>query len=150
MGARKNAAAKMKILFLDIDGVCNSMEYMNATGDRDLYSIDPAAAARVGRIIEQTKCKVVLSSSWRLSAESSAEVIANVCMFIDITPDFHGTTDRGCEVIAWLKSHPEVTRHAILDDNADFHRDQPLFKTTWAAGLTDEIADLVIAHLNKP
>lgn len=137
----------MKILFLDIDGVVNSLYTLQRS--RGMYGIDPAMADRVKRIITETGCEVVLSSTWRLDGRSRAEVQKKVCLFIGVTPDFRGTTDRGCEVISWMKEHPEVTRHAILDDNADFHKEQPLFKTTWAAGLTDEIADAVIAHLNK-
>lgn len=139
----------MKILFLDIDGVCNSRAFMVAQPKGGILGIDPIAAARVRRIIAATGCEVVLSSSWRLWDKSKAQVMEEVCEFMDITPDNRGTSDRGCEVIAWLDNHPEVSQHAILDDNSDFHGGQPLFKTTWEAGLTDEITEAVIAHLNK-
>lgn len=138
----------MKILFLDIDGVVNSVT--TAQRHRGMIGIDPHMAFRVGKIVLDTGCEIVLSSSWRLSPESRDEVASQVYKFIDVTPDLMGRTDRGCEVIAWLGQHPEVTRHAILDDNADFHKEQPLFKTTWAEGLTDEIAAAVTEYLNRP
>lgn len=47
-----------------------------------------------------------------------------------------------------LDAHPGARRYAILDDSSDFLWGQHLFRTTWAEGLTDEIADQVIAHLN--
>lgn len=140
----------MIVLFLDVDGVANSGEYAHSLGIGGLLGIDPVAAARVRRIVAETGCSVVLSSTWRLSEKNRQEVRRDLCDFIDVTPDYRGKTDRGCEVIGWLKDHPEVTRHAILDDNSDFHDDQPLFLTTWKHGLTDEIADKVIASLLAP
>ena len=82
----------MKVLFLDIDGVLNSENWfayriycvknnmvnilMNFvdTDDRNikhkLTMLDDRAIANLNRIIEETGCKVVLSSSWRSSIES--------------------------------------------------------------------------------
>lgn len=137
----------MKVLFLDIDGVVNCVT--TAQRHRGAIGIDPHMAFRVGKIQLDTGCEVVLSSSWRLNENSREEVRQQVVKFIDITPDLLGKTDRGCEIIAWLDKHPEVTRHAILDDNSDFHKNQPLFKTSWDKGLTDEIAAEVTAYLNK-
>jgi hypothetical protein len=48
----------------------------------------------------------------------------------------------------WLDQHPDVTRYAILDDDSDFYADQPLFKTAWQTGITDEIAQQVTEYLN--
>ena len=42
-----------------------------------------------------------------------------------------------------------MTRYAILDDGTDFRPGQPLFKTTWDTGLTDEIAAEVTGWLNQ-
>lgn len=143
----------MKILFLDIDGVCNSAAYVHKrfeeTGKAGIVDIDPVAAARVKRIIKETGCKVVLSSTWRLMEHNREEVRREVCDFIDVTPHYGGRP-RGEEVRDWLIAHPllNVVQRAILDDDSDFLPGQPLFQTTWAAGLTDEIADAVIAHLN--
>lgn len=136
----------MKVLFLDIDGVCNSQASFKQRTEPD--PIDKHMARRVRQIVQDTGCVVVLSSSWRCYADLRAKVKQRVCEFIDVTPDKRGLTDRGCEVIAWLENHPEVTAHAILDDNSDFHEEQPLFKTDWLTGLTKEIADAVTLHLN--
>jgi len=147
----------MKVLFLDIDGVVNCVT--TAQRHRGMIGIDPYMALLVDRIIQATGCEVVLSSTWRLFEESRKEVKKQVCDFIDVTPhlplrEFGGSCDaesceRGMEVAAWLKDHPEVTQYAILDDNSDFMGYQPLFKTSWSTGLTQEIANEVIAHLNK-
>jgi hypothetical protein len=64
-----------------------------------------------------------------------------------ITPTLGNT--RGDEIREWLRKNPEVTKYAILDDDSDFYPDQPLFKTTFETGLTDEIAKQVTNYLNK-
>jgi hypothetical protein len=138
----------MKVLFLDIDGVVNNATTTQRSGL--FVGIDPLLAFRVGKIQLDTGCEVVLSSAWRLFPDGRAEVEQRVVPIMDITPDLEGKTDRGCEVLAWLKDHPEVTHHAILDDNADFHKDQPLFKTMTHIGITDEIAAAVTDYLKRP
>ena len=108
----------------------------------------------VDRIIQATGCQVVLSSTWRLHPESRAQVERWVCKFIDVTPEFVRSLSegavRGNEIQDWLDKHPEVTRYAILDDDPDMLEEQlpNFFKTTWEKGLTEEIMEKVIAHLN--
>lgn len=138
----------MKVLFLDMDGVVNCATTQQR--HRGFIGIDPYLAFLVGKIQLDTGCSVVISSSWRLMPDDSLdEIRKQVVDFIDVTPNNLGQTDRGCEVNAWLELHPEVTRHAILDDNTDFHKDQPLFKTDWNTGITPEIAGLVTKYLNE-
>lgn len=136
----------MKVLFLDIDGV------MNYEGTNN--KICPKAVAILNRIISETKAKIVLSSVWRLSETMRKEVRDAGVDFIGITPylpkeERMSSVGRGLEINAWLKDHPEVTKYAILDDDSDFLPDQPLFQTTWEKGLTEDIANEVIKHLNK-
>lgn len=135
----------MKVLFLDIDGVVNCVKTTQRHGP--FVGIDPAMAERVKRIIKETGCEVVLSSTWRLTDSSRAEVQKKVCDFIDVTASLPSNF-RGSEIDVWMRDHPEIERYAILDDNTDFHPAQRLFKTSWSTGLTDEIADEVINYLN--
>lgn len=148
----------MKILFLDIDGVCNSRDYLYRLRAKNKkatlwYAIDPEAVKLVRRIVKETGCKVVLSSTWRLYADGSAQVQREVCHFIDKTKDLQagakrGHVPRGEEVAEWLSRHPSVTQYAIVDDDSDFMPTQWLFKTTFEHGITDEIAQAIIDHLN--
>ena len=134
----------MRVLFLDIDGVCNCV------GTRQTHmgfvGIDPILAARVARIVEDTGCEVVLSSSWRHFEGGREEVDAKVHPTYDITPAVKGGF-RGEEILLWLAAHPDVDRYAILDDNDDFYPGQPLFRTTWATGLTQDVAAAATRHL---
>lgn len=147
----------MKVLFLDIDGVCNSAEYAKRRyeerGYGGLMGIDVTLARRVRQIVEETRCRVVLSSTWRLYKSAREEVRRDVCDFMDVTDDLQrgakrGITPRGEEVQKWLDEHPNVKQYAILDDDADFLPSQWLFKTTFEKGLTEEIMQAVIDHLN--
>lgn len=135
----------MKVLFLDVDGVLNSR---STTNFQDLYPLDPYMAFLVGRIQLQTGCEVVLSSSWRYHPEGVQHVSQRVVRLLDKTPSSPSGM-RGDEINAWLEEHPEVKKYAILDDDDDFHDDQPLFQTTFEKGLTDEIAEQVIEYLGR-
>lgn len=138
----------MKVIFLDIDGVLNSEEYALSLGMGGMLGIDPDKVRILDRILEATGAKLVISSSWRGSPDLLADIRRDVGEYIDITPRLSGI--RGSEVREWLRSHHlQVSRYAILDDDSDFYKYQPLFKTTWKKGLTDEIADNVIKYLTK-
>ena len=143
----------MKVLFLDIDGVANCAT--TSQRHRGFIGIDPYMALLVNRIIEATGCKVVLSSTWRMWEDSIKEVKEQVCDIMDTTPQISGAT-RGEEIREWLnmqavKSNFFVKRYAILDDDSGMLPEQipNFFKTSWSTGLTQEIADKVIEHLNK-
>lgn len=139
------AVGEYKALFLDIDGVVNCQSTRQRSGG--FIGIDPQLAFLVGKIILETDCKVVVSSSWRHFNGGLDEIRQAVYPELySVTPTIGGV--RGEEVEAWLKEHPEVGTYAILDDDDDFLPEQPLFKTTWQTGITEEIMQRVIAHLN--
>ena len=67
---------KVKIIFLDFDGVLNNAEYKAHTPKdsvteqsgklfSDTLAFDPAAIKRLNRIIDETGAKIVVTSSWR-------------------------------------------------------------------------------------
>ena len=140
----------MKILFLDIDGVVNCET--TSQRHRGFIGIDPYMAFLVGRIVQQTDAKVVLSSSWRNFEDGVEEVERQVVPIMEVTPN---GKSRGEEIQAWLdnqaiKSNFVVEKYAILDDDRNMLESQlpNFFNTSWLTGLTEEIADKVIAHLN--
>lgn len=143
----------MKALFLDIDGVCNSEEtlvkqYLKNRVGKTL-GIDPTMAFMVGKIVLDTGCVLVISSSWRNWPDGMKQIKESVY------PEIYGKTPnarsgfRGAEVRAYLKAHPEITKYAILDDDNDFYKYQPLFKTEWKTGITKQIAKKVTEYLNE-
>lgn len=55
-----------KIIFLDIDGVLNSMDYFDKVKDNDGYNdINTEKVKLLKEIVDQTGAKIVLSSTWR-------------------------------------------------------------------------------------
>ena len=96
----------MKVLFLDIDGVVNNKR----TNDNfeGFIAIDPAMAALVQRIVQNTGCEIVLTSSWRLFQNSRYEIERKICKFADITPILH--TPRGYEI-----AHAAFRDRALCD-----------------------------------
>ena len=139
----------MKILFLDIDGVANNKDTATKYAYRGNTSIDPELAFMVGKIVIATECEIVLSSTWRLWEETRKQVEQQIHPFIAITPDLKGAT-RGEEIQAYLDMHPEVEKYAILDDDTDIEENQlpNFFRTLWEKGITEEIMNKIIKHLN--
>ena len=176
----------MKVLFLDIDGVLNSENWfayriycvknnmvnilMNFvdTDDRNikhkLTMLDDRAIANLNRIIEETGCKVVLSSSWRSSIESENIFTQNLLKlkgfkyeFYDVTPrlwfsDFN--IRRGEEIKFWLDKESEkheIESFVILDDDSDMLPEQMnnFIHVDGQVGLTDRDVLTAIEILNK-
>lgn len=176
----------MKVLFLDIDGVLNSENWfayriycvknnmvnilMNFidTDDRNikhkLTMLDDRAIANLNRIVEETGCKVVLSSSWRSSIESENIFTQNLLKlkgfkyeFYDVTPrlwfsDF--SIRRGEEIKFWLDKESEkheIESFVILDDDSDILPEQMnnFIHVDGQVGLTDRDVLTAIEILNK-
>lgn len=146
----------MKVLFLDIDGVINTKESMRKGVH---FPLDPYCAFLVGKIQLDTDCKVVLSSSWRHLPEAVEEVNKRVVPIHDITGGCCAGI-RGVEIYTWInknipwedRKEGGTFRYAILDDDSDmllWQKDH-FFQTKFdGGGLTEEIAQKVIAHLNR-
>lgn len=127
----------MKIVFLDIDGVCNSYEWYikkeKPTIDEHFdEDIDPEVINRINKLCEKTCTKIVISSSWRIDSYYKQRLEkANLKNIIGHTPitifgmvgHTHHFT-RGEEIQMWLEWHPEVTNYVIIDDDEDFMKEQ--------------------------
>jgi hypothetical protein len=135
----------MKVLFLDVDGVLNSAQWFEADRRRDgdylgLVSVDPVAVAMILGVVHATGAKIVLSSTWRLVDHYVQALKDAGLSFYSMTPVLR-TSNRGEEIKAWLKEHPEVDCFAIVDDDADAGDcglRSRFVKTNFATGLQDE------------
>ena len=149
----------MKVLFLDIDGVLNSENWfayriycvknnmvnilMNFvdTDDRNikhkLTMLDDRAIANLNRIIEETGCKVVLSSSWRSSRKSVNDLTQYILKIKGFKYELYGVTprlqrdefgtQRGEEIQMWMDKESEknkIESFVILDDDTDILPEQ--------------------------
>ncbi len=147
----------MKILFLDVDGVLNSAIGTEDFKDKAKKGIGDKYLIRLARIVKKTDCKIVISSSWRYSRDLMFDLIGRLADFnlhkgvlIGKTPNLKKL--RHLEIIEYVNHTKNVEKIAILDDDSDAcipDKPESFFKTEWGSGLTDQIADKVIAFLNK-
>lgn len=142
----------MKVLFLDVDGVLNMLN----SGYR--YTINKKRVKELSRVVEETGCKLVLSSTWRRDPEAVTTLLHKLkyrgLNFIDHTTHdyFKLSQTRGDEISLWLQNHQsEIENYAIVDDNFDFLEEQKghLVLTDSNEGLTHEKANEIISILNK-
>lgn len=119
----------MKIIFLDIDGVCNSEQwyrsdeyYLNLSKDPDL---DPHIIERLNQFTNDTGVKLVISSSWKYDSYCLERLTrAGLNNIVDSTPNLifsvpYDEFCKGIEIRSYLDSHPEIERYLILDDEID-------------------------------
>lgn len=150
-----------KIIFLDVDGVLNSMKFDRWLQDHHMKQyygyelLDQNALLNLQDIVFVTGANIVLSSSWRLSNSCcerlSQQLLPYGLQFIDKTVCLR-QEDRGEEIKEWLSRHSEVDHFVILDDEDDFE-DKKLKKhfvqTTFDSGLLEEHVNKAIEILNN-
>ena len=159
----------MKILFLDIDGVLVPYDwrcYLKQAWDKSRgrikskdvfgYLFFDQAVYALNRIVEETGCDIIISSSWRTKRDLSTfrrmwaerDLSGKI---IDLTPILCDSYEnRGDEIqLAINEWHPK--QYCILDDKEQMNPDQmPFFvRTDSGYGLTQEDADECIAILNR-
>ena len=168
-----------KYLFLDFDGVLNTGRYakqMKREGidPFDEYGalFDPEAIANLKHIIDQTDCKIILSTAWRnegimrmrelwkdrgLSGEiySMTPILLSTSYQDAMTGEMMGLPQReakALEINAWLHQYAKKDyRYAILDDENFFFPKQQehLVLTDEYEGLTERKAQQTIWILNQ-
>lgn len=65
----------MRYIFLDIDGVLNSKEYLLSDQGRCTHTLDESRVKLLAEIVHETEAVIVLSSSWRIGWMRSADRI---------------------------------------------------------------------------
>lgn len=144
----------MKVLFLDVDGV------LNTTKSRSLYSLSKPLLRRLQTIVEQTNCKIVLSSTWRKHPEALRRLKRTLeyrgMSIYDVTPVFWRDEEgnrlyRGHEIQHWLDDHPEVISYCIVDDDSDMLDNQlrNFVQTDPDYGLTDVLVYRIVYRMNN-
>lgn len=122
-----------KIIFLDIDGVLNSVDYFDQTKHCDGYSeINPEQVKLLKEIIDRTGAEIVLSSTWRNLAKRKDESEHQMYTYLTDTLQEYGLEiidhtpyidqDRPKEIKAWLDAQPDKDiRFVSIDDDYPQH-----------------------------
>lgn len=168
-----------KIIFLDIDGVLATPEYLKD----GLWALNPDKQEMLGKILSETNADIVLSSSWRqntleetkIHMESEGFLFTDKLIGITIRAyqwlekgtGIHLSIPRGVEIKQWIDAniHSDngknwkrliVDRdytYLILDDEGDMlleHKNN-FVRTNSDIGLTDDDVLKAISILNaKP
>lgn len=144
-----------KIIFMDIDGVLNNNRQLMASHHMDEWDDDNFE--EFIRIVSETNAKIVVSSSWRYDPRKMVLIQSRFSSrgFGDsiigkVFPYLGDPVPRSLEIQVWLDEN-EVKKYAVVDDYmgacGEYHIGS-FFKTDENIGMTKEIADSVINHLN--
>lgn len=118
-----------KIVFLDIDGVLNSMDYFGRTKDCKGYTeINPEKVKLLKEIVDRTGAEIVLSSTWRDLGKRKNEPEHPMYTYLTDTLKEYGMEiidhtpyigqDRPKEIRAWLgNQHDKDIQFVSLDDD---------------------------------
>lgn len=141
----------MKVLFLDVDGVLNTY---NSEG---YLNINKNRLRILRRIVEETGCRIVVSSTWRILPETRVRLMRKLkwkgmeVYGWTTTERFMGEQKqmRGHEIERWLDENPGVDRYCIIDDDGDMLPSQMnnFVLIDGNIGLTDAYADVIISIL---
>lgn len=155
----------MKVIFLDIDGVLNTV---CTDGRHPFYRENPTRpgpVAQLGRILSATGARIVWSTTWRLrrnpwELDAWLHEHGLKAKSLDSTPDSARPLDGGLgiltarprseEVAEWLRAHPEVTHWVTIDDDMGAALDPARHvqcEDEKGGGLNQERADLAIRIL---
>ena len=147
----------MKIIFLDVDHVLNSInklsEVYQKTGKPHsgyAYPFDEKCLQNLKLIVQKTDAKIVVTSTWR-KEELGRTTLLRVLkkyelddLVIGYTPVLPGKA-REYEIKQFLSVLTETPNFVILDNDSDMGELTPfLVKTNWLVGLTYENAQEAI------
>lgn len=153
----------MKVIFLDVDGVLNSDEYLDKTKemsvDRIEKEIDINTIKLLQRAIKETGARVVLSSCWRniKKGQKLKQLLASYEIVVDSTPFIDNI--RGREIKEYLGEHKDIEDFVILDDEIFDSYDEELLKKlikisngngmNFGEGLQEKDVDEIIQRLGR-
>lgn len=156
--------SRRRILFLDLDGVCNSAPFIAANfavfkqPQQKTYMIiehlDVDAIKRINQITDTTGAEIVISSAWRKAypLPRLIEILKQKGLtgsVVGDTPILY--TARGLEIQAWMDANNlQAEDIAIIDDMDDMvHLTPRLVKTTFSYGVLDSHVPQAIELLTE-
>ena len=145
----------MKVTFLDIDGVLNSMSWARYNDGhvgtpRRPWHLDPRAVRLLQNLVDNTGAYIVVSSTWRRYNPAHMQYWFAYynwyeAPIIDSTSCDHSyNVSRGDRIREWLQyTEYDVTSYVVIDDTNDGMDDLPLVQPSF------DRAELTHAHFTK-
>lgn len=154
-----------RLIFLDVDGVLNNRTSMflstkgiHPPNNLSLLTMDVGCVTLFRILLEESRAKFVISSSWRKrTVEESKEVFNALewCGFKNAKDFCVGVTPRlddggrGIEISCWLEKEQHNNKFVILDDDSfDIHQKDQLVLTNHEIGLTVHDFEKALSILN--
>ncbi len=150
----------MKILFLDFDGVLNSIKYIRRCSCEGLC-IDPLRMHLLKKIIDATNAKIVLTTSWREHWDECDSLCDDIGkeinrIFEEYSLKIYSKTPvlryhRENEIEEWIEKNGPIENFAILDDQflyAEFIKDRFVRTSNIRNGIDENDVEKVIKILN--
>jgi len=114
------------IVFLDIDGVLNTLALCSQPGGREHFS--PVAVMALKEILKRTRAKIVISSSWRediahripvaFQKNGLGEVVGCIISHTPVLLEADPESRRADEIDAWLHQNPCFrSNFLVIDDD---------------------------------
>ncbi len=151
----------MNIIFLDVDGVLNSIRGLKETYFQTKrpysgydYPFDVRCMYNLKKIVDMTDSYLVITSTWRKD-EIGKNILLEELKRYGLDERVIGYTDilhkkRGEEIKAYLEKLGREVNYIILDDDSDFDElMNHLVKTNFQTGLNDESVEKSIKILSK-
>jgi hypothetical protein len=168
---------KFKIIFLDIDGVLATSEYLKD----GQWALNPEKQKMLGEILAKTDAKIVLSSSWRYATlEKTKEhmqsegflftdkligVTIRAYQWLERGTGIHLSIPRGVEIKQWIDTNIHSNNgkdwnrkklgkdftYVILDDESDMlleHKDN-FIQTSSEFGISETNVKKAVEILNQ-
>ena len=106
-----------KVIFLDVDGVLNSSRTLHED-----ISLEDDLILNLKEIVNKTKAKIILSSSWRLSTEAVATLMDKLDKFGLV---ISGMTCDGVD-LDWLEKYEFDATKKYLDTKFDYDENKQI------------------------
>merc|ERR1719461_1896483 len=148
------SCSEEKLLFVDLDGVTHPL--MNSDDEvSNALLFGEEQMREIARVVEETQCSVILSSSWRMF-DSTYLRAQNEFSKFDMTIKGRTSVDKALtreeQIFQYVKEHGDPQTWAVVDDAALGFRDseadlavrERFVKTDCKVGITELEANQLI------
>lgn len=160
------------LIFMDVDGVINSMSFYDTVKSITENPLDPEAIKRVKRLIELSEqgdntVHVILTSSWRYGWNRDPKLRDVGGKIVDTGLAMYGiklydktgvseTRDRPGEVLEYLRKYPYHVDGFVILDDANFFWEKYRLSEWWVKtdpkvdGFRESMIDPALSMLRNP